>query len=280
VPFRYFERARRVSCQHLEAGLFVDRFRWCDSPIYMLAVGQGRTFQSFKAHLSVLQGSTFLAAKCGLPATRESKMISLPEEDPVVVGHIVNFLYTKTATPDDFREMINTYLCAGQKYHILDLKALLLQKIGTFQVADNPTRAADFFGACSEVYKEMAKPDDDFRTIFRALAQGMFGSLMGSMNWPRTLAPYLSRGGAMAEDIFSAQHGALKASSRTAQPASTQVQPAQHPVVQNTHYVQTLKKEMQAAQDSIARIRKKHDQTHRGCNCAGSHRPRANERHR
>ena len=203
-------------------------------------------------------------------------MIWLPEEDPIVVGHVINYLYTKSVTIGDIQQIVDTYLSAGHKYRIPHMKTLLLQKIAAFQVADNLKHAESFFQACSKVYKQTAQTGEDFRNVFRNVALGVFASSIGSMNWPQILGPYLSHGGAMADDLFFAQHSALKACNRKMQGSTTKLVPTQ-PSQQTQqssgrdgHYLKTLKREMQAAQDSIARIRRNHDQNHRGCRCAGS----------
>lgn len=181
------------------------------------------------------------------------------------MGHIIHYLYTKSTEVLGIDGIVSTYIAAGYQYGVPDLQVAILEKIRYFRAQGSRSLADGFFHACVRVY-ELVEVGKDFRAAFRSAAERIFASSLATEDWAKRLATLLTRGGAMACDIFDAQQNGLQDAAKAASLSNRRLQKLNANDLKDNEYVKSLKVNLSTTSASVTRFRKHHQANHQGCN--------------
>jgi len=138
----------------------------------------------------------------------QTRCIELPEDDPTVVGHLIDFLYlgyylTCPLTGDGLVNLLAKIYIAADKYMVHGLKELVVQHLEDDRCL--PSLTDDRFLEVPEhIYWNISDSDDCFSELFTHMACDRFEDV----NFFYHARQYLSSTAAFVEDLFEAQHRA------------------------------------------------------------------------
>ncbi|KAL8753549.1 MAG: hypothetical protein Q9184_005386 [Pyrenodesmia sp. 2 TL-2023] len=185
------------------------------SDIFTIIAGTDE--QSFRAHAAVLAQSPVFEVICyGNYKEKQEQSITLPDDDPAVIGAIIQYLYSgnflRFGTTDEEEasdsnsakvadQLADIYL-AAEKYQLEDLKTLVIQKLEP--VTDVEQCPTEFLTIGQKIYANVAEAENVYRAFFEASASllpspgRMKGRLLETFN------ECLSQGGFLAIDLNAA----------------------------------------------------------------------------
>ncbi|KAL8803994.1 MAG: hypothetical protein Q9200_006000 [Gallowayella weberi] len=188
-----------------------DHYSGFDSKIFTLIVGPEE--KQFTAHASFLAQSPVFDRMChGHFEESHTLQIRLPEDDPIVIKAIIQYLYsgsfhdfgTEEAcgnTADAANELAEIYIVA-EKYGLEDLKTLILEKLD--EVTDVTWNIAEFLSVSRKIYACTSDSDDRYSKFFE-VAMAEMPSLLDIVRYHlEVFQECVSSGGKLAVDMVTA----------------------------------------------------------------------------
>ncbi|KAL8942332.1 MAG: hypothetical protein Q9216_001714 [Gyalolechia sp. 2 TL-2023] len=152
------------------------------SPIFIICTAGGPDNKQYAVHQDVLKQSTVLARMCdgGFKETQERHIV-LPEDDPINIGILVQYLYTHDfwihgnpqtgeSKQDSAMRLASLYVL-GDKYDLEDMKAIITKKIAKYTAI---AAHADWLEVAEVIY--VATPDAD--TIYPRFLRSLVVAFM------------------------------------------------------------------------------------------------------
>ncbi|KAL8712376.1 MAG: hypothetical protein Q9225_006953, partial [Loekoesia sp. 1 TL-2023] len=171
----------------------------------------GAEKQRFTAHAAYLSQSPVLERMCyGRFKESQESRIELPDDDPVVIKAIIQYLYSGDFL--DFgtiesgggsagaADQLSDIYITAEKYQLLDLKSLVIEKLRT--VTDVEERPVEFLTTAQKIYADIPEERPDvYRDFFIEMATDIPRPKIMSKPLHQAWLETLSYGGILAVDL-------------------------------------------------------------------------------
>lgn len=194
--------------KHGRAKSSPSRLSQSNSPIWVLSVGPDGV--KFYAHEEVLSKSYLLEQYCsGGLRKSETRHIDLPEDDPELIGHLLDYLYTghyiyagDTDDGDDVAELLAKIYVLADKHILDDLQVLTVEYFAEEDCL--PLLSEESFLKISQyIYENTVDEEPVYKDFLKETAWEWF--MDETKHLDAYVEPYTRKGDTFAYHIFQAQ---------------------------------------------------------------------------